>query len=213
MVRGASLTNTKPPEREAPAASCCPGYGDQDDRFRAPPPCGRDGESAGRGASPKVPRPTPRNGGYSARVTSQYVLKLPWPRPPLSLNDRHANAYAERRVQTKAHTEVTLVASIALNAGRAKHFDRASVELVYYPGNNTRRDADNMAATLKPVLDGLVSAGLLDDDKANHVVRTSQRVVLRQDDPYGRKDPAVFLIVREVAASDDFPHVRPDGGL
>jgi crossover junction endodeoxyribonuclease RusA len=145
-------------------------------------------------------------------VTSEYVLQLPWPKPPLSLNDRHANQFAERRAQVKAHTEVVLVAAAARNAGRAKPFDRATVELIYYPGNNNRRDADNMAATLKPVLDGLVTARLLPDDKANHVLRTSQRIVLRQDDPYSRKSPAVFLVVREVVGCYlDFRHVLPDG--
>lgn len=123
-----------------------------------------------------------------------WTLKLPWSRPPLSANDRHANGMIERRGQTAVSEAVTYLARSELRGGLAP-FDRVAVELLYYPGDNRTRDPDNIAATLKPVLDGLVRAGVIPDDKARHVVRTSQRIVLREDDPHGRKDAALYLLV------------------
>lgn len=125
-----------------------------------------------------------------------WTLKLPWDRPPLSSNDRHANGIVERRKQTAASDAVTYLARSELRIG-LQPFERVTVELVYYPGDNRTRDPDNIAATLKPVLDGLVDAGVIPDDKARHVVRTSQRIVLREDDPHGRKTAALYLLVED----------------
>lgn len=133
-----------------------------------------------------------------------WTLKLPWDRPPLSSNDRHANGIVERRKQTAVSDAVTLVARSALARGLTP-FERVTVELLYYPGDARTRDPDNIAATLKPVLDGLVDAGVIPDDKAAHVLRTSQRIVLRQDDPHGRRTPALYLLVDDAT---DLPPLR-----
>jgi hypothetical protein len=47
---------------------------------------------------------------------------------------------------------------------------RASVVLTYYPTTNRQRDTDNLFATLKPCLDGLVDYGLVPDDNDRYIL-------------------------------------------
>jgi crossover junction endodeoxyribonuclease RusA len=46
------------------------------------------------------------------------------------------------------------------------------VSLHYAPGNNRRRDTDNLVATAKPAVDGIVDARIVPDDTAEYVTRT-----------------------------------------
>src|SRR5690349_17651353 len=144
----------------------------------------------------------------SATITeakTEWWLRLPYDRPPLSANDRHANGKVERRLQGAVHEAVKLVArsSFTREFGDIGPWQRVWVELVYYPRDKRRRDPDNISATLKPALDALVSARVIPDDKAAHVVRTSQRIVLRDDDPDNRPTPEVWLRGVGVAAGGD----------
>lgn len=41
---------------------------------------------------------------------TEWWLRLPYERPPLSANDRHANGKVERRLQTAVHEAVEIVA-------------------------------------------------------------------------------------------------------
>jgi crossover junction endodeoxyribonuclease RusA len=142
---------------------------------------------------------------------TEWWLRLPYDQPPLSANDRHANGKAERRLQTAVHEAVEIVAKSEFRHqfGYVEPWQRVSVELVYYPRDNRRRDPDNMAATLKPALDALVSARVIPDDKATHVVRTSQRIVLRDDDPYNRPAPELWLRIVNMEAAEDLGHPFP----
>lgn len=142
---------------------------------------------------------------------TEWWLRLPYERPPLSANDRHANGKVERRLQTAVHEAVEVVARSGFRAtfGQIEPWQCVWVELVYYPRDNRRRDPDNISATLKPALDALVSARVIPDDKAAHVVRTSQRIVLRDQDPYNRPTPELWLRVVNVEASEDLGHPRP----
>jgi len=46
---------------------------------------------------------------------------------------------------------------------------RAEITVEYQPYDKRRRDPDNYAATGKPLIDGLVAAGVLPDDDGKHV--------------------------------------------
>jgi crossover junction endodeoxyribonuclease RusA len=140
---------------------------------------------------------------------NQWAIKMPFSRPPLSLNDRHSSYFTERRAQQEVAHMVSAVARQAIKSGLLEPRPRIAVELLYYPGNNGRRDADNIAATLKPILDGLVDAKVIPDDKADHVVLTSQRIVLRRDDPHNRADSQCWVIVTDVRALPPMSHVPP----
>jgi hypothetical protein len=72
------------------------------------------------------------------------------------------------------------------------------VELVFWPGNNTVHDADNMAPTLKYLVDGLKLAGVLTDDRGRYVRSSICTVIERDDDPADRVDARMVLVVREL---------------
>lgn len=92
------------------------------------------------------------------------LLALPWPKPPLSLNDRQHWA-AKATIAREIKQTVTLLAR-----GRLKPIEgRANVCLHWRPDVKRRRDLDNVFATLKPILDACVSAGVLRDDSAELV--------------------------------------------
>jgi len=63
---------------------------------------------------------------------------------------------------------------------RIPRLEAAVVELRWLKGDNRRADSDNIAPTLKPCIDGLRAAGVLDDDDASRV-RPFCRVVYRRD--------------------------------
>src|SRR5688572_3394619 len=142
---------------------------------------------------------------------SQWVIKMPFLRPPLSLNDRFASYHQERSLQKNIAHDVSIVARRAIKDGAlAADLQRIAVELIYYPSNNGRRDADNIAATLKPILDGHVDAKVIPDDKAEHVVRTSQRIVLARDDPYARRESECWIVVTDATELGPLFHVPPN---
>lgn len=143
---------------------------------------------------------------------NQWAIKMPFDRPPLSLNDRFASYHQERSLQQSVAHDVCAVTRQAIKAGTfPAELHRVAVELVYYPSNNGRRDADNIAATLKPVLDGLVDAKVIPDDKAEHVVLTSQRIVLRRDDPYSRAESECWMIVKDATMMEPLDQIPPAG--
>jgi crossover junction endodeoxyribonuclease RusA len=91
---------------------------------------------------------------------STWVLTLPVDRPPLSLNDRtHWARKADLSKQLRQQTH-WLAAAQRL----PKRVSFAEVVLTYHPTTQRRRDTDNLFATLKPCIDGLVDYGLVEDD-------------------------------------------------
>jgi crossover junction endodeoxyribonuclease RusA len=90
---------------------------------------------------------------------------LPYVRPPLTLNGRlhHMARYRiTRQVKADVHR-------LAVAARLPKSCRRAAVTLVYEPPDRRRRDTDNLFATIKPAVDGLVAYGLVPDDDSRHV--------------------------------------------
>ena len=100
-------------------------------------------------------------------MTTQWVITLPYPKPPLTLNDPtpwQAKARITRRLRTET-------AVLARHHKLPTGLTHVTVQLVYTPATNRRRDTDNVAATLKPVCDGLVDYGLVPDDTPDHMTR------------------------------------------
>lgn len=86
-----------------------------------------------------------------------WEIPLPWPKPPLSLNDRMH--WAKRHRIT---SELRLI-------GKAKArpippLGRCRVTLVWYVNDRRRRDEDNPMPTLKALADGVADAGVVTDD-------------------------------------------------
>lgn len=86
-------------------------------------------------------------------------------KPPLTLNQRlHWRQKAERTRTVRA-----AVAWAAKAANIGYMLGHISVQLHYATGDMRRRDADNLTATQKPCLDGLVDAKVIPDDTPEHL--------------------------------------------
>lgn len=106
-------------------------------------------------------------------------------KPPLSLNDR-------MHWRKKAGITKIIRAGVADDAGRTvPACSAATVELHYVPRDKRRRDRDNLVATLKPCMDGLVDAGVIPDDTPEYLTWTVHI------DPPNRADPHLYLLVKE----------------
>lgn len=92
-----------------------------------------------------------------------YVLDLP-DLPTWNANSR--GHWSQRASEVAAWR---LVAKQAANAAGIPPLDVVFVELTMIPADRRRRDPDNLAGALKPVLDGLVDAGVIPDDSWQHV--------------------------------------------
>lgn len=113
---------------------------------------------------------------------------------PLSLNARQ-----HWRAQARDKATVRRAAARAAAAVGIPACARIAVELHYEPRDRRRRDAINLVATLKPVEDGLVDAGVVPDDVARYV-RPTMPVL---DRPSGRGLGRLFVIVHELRPLDD----------
>ncbi|MCS4277387.1 hypothetical protein M2390_002593 [Mycetocola sp. BIGb0189] len=97
-------------------------------------------------------------------VAGGWVVKYPWERLPLSMNDRlHPMAKAKK---TAAVRKAAAVAFAGVPAQ-----ERVRVEMIWWVNTRHRRDAENCVATLKPWCDGLVDAGLVPDDTPEWMVK------------------------------------------
>jgi crossover junction endodeoxyribonuclease RusA len=102
------------------------------------------------GRPPQTSHPTP----------NRWELVLPWTKPPMSLNDRMDRWTKARWTKTLRQTAWAL----AKQAKIPPLHEGCQVGLVYQPPDRRRRDEDNLFATLKPLADGLVDAGVVADD-------------------------------------------------
>jgi len=94
-------------------------------------------------------------------------IPLPWPKPPLSMNDRDHWAVKARKVR-----EVRSIVAALITQARIPAMDTAEVTLHWRVPDWKHRDVDNPTATLKPCIDALVDAGVLPRDSWRHVPRS-----------------------------------------
>jgi crossover junction endodeoxyribonuclease RusA len=121
----------------------------------------------------------------------EWRLDLPMTKP-LSLNSRqHYLARARAVAAVRRDTR-----DLALLAGLPA-LERCAVAVHYRPRDRRRRDALNLALTLKACEDGLVDAGVVPDDTAEYVEPHGERLVL--DEPSTEPGPRVYVIVRELS--------------
>ena len=92
-----------------------------------------------------------------------YHLDLP-DLPTWNANSR--GSWHQRAPTVKAWR---MVAKQAANAAGIPPLDVVFVELEMTPADMRRRDPDNLAGALKPVMDGIVDAGVIPDDSWEHV--------------------------------------------
>ena len=96
-------------------------------------------------------------------TAGEWWLTLPLS-TPLSLNHR-----MHHQVRAKRTREVREMALLLARAAKIPHCERVRVTLVYTPKDSRVRDPLNLVATLKACEDGLVDAGVVDDDNPRYV--------------------------------------------
>jgi hypothetical protein len=100
-----------------------------------------------------------------------WTIPLSYLKPPLSLNGRE-----HHMVRWRVGKEISgEVLARCQHAKLPKAIPYVAVTLHYLPASARRRDEDNLVATLKPCVDGLVAYGLVADDDSEHV---TSRVVI-----------------------------------
>lgn len=106
------------------------------------------------------PTPLQRAGEWTLHLPFQVVSEVP------SLNDR--DHWAVKAKKVKAWRDA---AHLLARHSRVPACRRVRVELHYIPATNQRRDPDNLVAAYKPLVDGLVDAGVVLDDTESYVER------------------------------------------
>lgn len=114
------------------------------------------------------------------------IFKIAFPpgMPLLNANDR---VHWSKRAKTSA--DLRLLGRSEAQWRAIPHLGKVRIRVTYYPPNNRRRDSPNVLfATSKPLIDGIVDAGVLKDDSdkyvrglelipGDHVVRDGQVVM------------------------------------
>lgn len=96
------------------------------------------------------------------------VRRLPVGRP-LTLNNAPANPHAKAELVGQIREVLGWSAKSAMLTHHLGRQDHITVQLHYRPGDGRRRDTDNLIASQKPAVDGLVDAGLIADDNPTHL--------------------------------------------
>lgn len=119
-----------------------------------------------------------------------WTFDLPMTKP-LSMNGRQ-----HWRPKAREVSHVRRMTLLMAQQKRIPACTRIAVELHYAPRDARRRDPLNLVATLKPVEDGLVDAGVVPDDTEQYVEPTMPRI----DPPLGAGGfGRIYVVVRELA--------------
>lgn len=124
-------------------------------------------------------------------MTAEYVLWLPYGKPPLTANQRLHWAVKARLTADVRRDAMLLARSARLPRG----VDHATIRLHYVPRDRRRRDADNLVPTLKAACDGLVDAGLTADDTPDQMTKHMPTIDPPQRDAPGPRGSRMYLTI------------------
>lgn len=110
----------------------------------------------------------------AVKIPGGWVMKYPWEKLPLSMNDR--DHYAPKAKKTAA---VRKAAAVAFAGIPPQEWVR--VEMIWWVNTRHRRDDENCVATLKPWCDGLVDAGLVPDDTPEWMEKVMPKIRYDRD--------------------------------
>lgn len=113
---------------------------------------------------------------------------------PITLNEQRREHWRTHATRVKRFR--TISAWLARQA-KIPRVGRVSIEVHYVPVQARRRDPMNLVATLKPIEDGIVDAGVIPDDTPAYSVPTAPVI----DEPSRRAQAEVYVLVREVLPS------------
>ena len=72
-------------------------------------------------------------------------------------------------IKNKASQELRFIAWVVAKESKCPHFEKATVQFTYHVQTNRRRDGDNWLIMAKPLIDGLVDAGIFPDDSSRFI--------------------------------------------
>lgn len=117
-------------------------------------------------------------------ILESVTIVLPLPAKVLSPNcavattgGRFAKASATKRLRkiTKEAVEAECITTAP--------WGKVLVEVAFFHGTKRRRDRDNAMGSLKAVYDGIVDAGLVEDDDQEHMERAEPRLLVDRSCP------------------------------
>lgn len=97
----------------------------------------------------------------------EWVLNLAFPKPPLSLNDSPTMSRGARMARSAKVKSVRQHGKDLATSAGIPPLARFAATLHYQPRDNRARDSLNLYATVKPLVDGLIDAGICADDDRN----------------------------------------------
>lgn len=115
-------------------------------------------------------------------------MPLSFTKPPLTMNQRMH--WAQKSPITRRLREEAHVRAKAMKVG---HHGHVTVRLHYQAADNRRRDEDNLTPTFKALCDGLVDAGVVDDDTSDYMTKLMPRIHAKEPG-----EPARCWLVIEV---------------
>lgn len=114
-----------------------------------------------------------------------WTLPLSYDKPPLTLNSRMHWAAKAKTVAAIRHESATRARSLGIGSQRY-----ITVQLHYRPRDKRIRDRSNLLGTQKPLLDGLVDAGVVPDDDDRYVDEQMPKI-----HPPSPEGPALWLTI------------------
>jgi len=137
-------------------------------------------------------------------IGPRYDPKSGKPSYPPTLNDhRHWRTIARDNATWKAHA--LSAAGVALREWRNDHglewrpLGKVALSVTFVVPTRARHDVDNLISTLKPLLDGVVEAGVIEDDSFEVIAHFD--VACR----YERGSRATILSISEILEDDPVP--------
>lgn len=108
--------------------------------------------------------------GYVSNV-GKYIpmIRIIIPGIPPNLNKWRSMHHHEEAKQKKEWEEVVWLETLAQNIKPSKPIKKAKVTYTFFFANNRRHDPTNAYGCVKWLEDGLVYAGVLEDDSFDHV--------------------------------------------
>lgn len=121
----------------------------------------------------------------------KHILWLPYSKPPLSMNQRLH--WAKRNQLTQ---DIRQAAKLLARLARLpKGLEHVDVGLHYAPGDNRRRDSDNLTPILKAACDGLVDYGLTEDDTHQQMTKHMAVIHPAMKTPPGPNGSRIWLTI------------------
>ncbi len=117
--------------------------------------------------------------------------------PPVSSSPNWRGHWAERYQAARVYRDAVFYSCVdARNralAGGKLAFIRAKLSLTFVFAKHRRRDRDNLLSRFKPGLDGIVQAGLVVDDDAEHLEISNVDILV---DP--KRAPLTIIEIKEL---------------